>query len=287
MSAWIETHRSMVKAWECDSFGHFTVAFYFDRFADASATMLEALRARGLDTAAWIPVDYTARFAAELRGGEVLHVESGVITAGADQLRIGHRLLNSASGKLCTSVEEMLRLRPGGAPLGEAECRRLADPAIEWVAAKEDPGFADDARDGFIPTGRDRVKPWEIDESGALALPNYVHRSSVGCIQLLTAMGQAPDWLRANHRGFSTFEIRLRLDPPGPASGDALYLESGLMQLGSSSVRMLHRLHDARSGRRVATLRQSGVHFDLDARKSTPIPAELRGKAAALVLRKP
>ncbi len=48
----IETHRSMVKAWECDSFGHFTVAYYFDRFADASATLLEMLAAaRGLRTA--------------------------------------------------------------------------------------------------------------------------------------------------------------------------------------------------------------------------------------------
>jgi len=39
MSTGIETHRSMVKAWECDSFGHFTVAYYFDRIADASREM--------------------------------------------------------------------------------------------------------------------------------------------------------------------------------------------------------------------------------------------------------
>ena len=57
------------------------------------------------------------------------------------------------------------------------------------------------------------------------------------------------------------------------------------MQLGSSSVRMVHRISDARSGRRVATLRQSGVHFDLEARRSAAIPQELRAKAAALVLR--
>jgi hypothetical protein len=48
---------------------------------------------------------------------------------------------------------------------------------------------------------------------------------------------------------------------------------------------MIHRLSDARSGRRVATVRQSGVHFDLEARRSSAIPAELRVKAASLVLR--
>jgi acyl-CoA thioesterase FadM len=283
----IETHRSMVKAWECDSFGHFTVAYYFDRFADASATLLETLAAeRGLRAvASWIPTEYHARFVSELRGGEVLHVESGVIAAEADRLRVGHRLMNSATGKVCTTVEELLQAKPGVAPLGDGERRRLAEPAIDWEESKNDPGFADGARDGLILTGRDRVKPAEVDESGELALPNYVHRSSVGCIQLLTAMGLPPEHLRSHHRGFSTFEIKLRLEPPGPKPGDALHLESGLMHLGSSSVRMVHRLHDSRSGRRVATLRQSGVHFDLEARRSTPIPEELRAKAAGLVLR--
>lgn len=285
----IETHRGMVKAWECDSFGHFTVAYYFDRFADASATLLETLAAeRGLGTvASWTPTEYHARFVAELRGGEVLHVESGVISAEAAELRVGHRLVNSATGKVCTTVEERVQAKSGAAPLGNAELRRLAGPAIGWELAKDDPGFADGAKEGLIPTGRDRVKSWEADESGALALPNYVHRSSVGCIQLLTAMGLPPEYLRDNHRGFSTFEIKLRLDGPGPKPGDALRLESGVMHLGSSSVRMVHRLHDIGSGRRVATLRQSGVHFDLDARRSTPIPGDLRAKAASLVLRAP
>jgi len=129
------------------------------------------------------------------------------------------------------------------------------------------------------------VRPPELDADGHLGLAGYVHRSSIGCIQLLTAMGLSPDYLRENRRGFSTFEIKLRLDAPGPIAGEALAVSSGLLQLGSSSVRMIHRLNAARTGRRVATLRQSGVHFDLEARRSTPIPAALRAKAASLVLR--
>ena len=42
MSQWIETYRGAVKAWECDTTEHFTVAYYFDRFADAVLTLLEA-----------------------------------------------------------------------------------------------------------------------------------------------------------------------------------------------------------------------------------------------------
>jgi acyl-CoA thioesterase FadM len=268
----IETHRSMVKAWECDSFGHFTVAYYFDRFADASATLLERLGIEG-----GRPVHYLARFIVELRAGEAFHIESGVISTGEGELRLGHRLLNSATGKPCSTVEERVEVPQGGP--------RPTGTAIEWEAAKEDPGFADEMNAGLVASARDRVRATEVDATGGLALASYVHRSSIGCIQLLTAMGLTPDYLREARRGFSTFEVALRLDPPRPKAGDPLALTSGLMQLGSSSVRMIHRIADARSGRRVGTLRQSGVHFDLEARRSAPIPQELRGKAAALVMR--
>ena len=268
----IETHRSMVKAWECDSFGHFTVAYYFDRFADASETAREQL-----GIAAARPIHYLARFIVELRAGETLHLESGIVGAPESTLHLGHRLINSATGKLCSTVEERMEL-----PAGTS---RPAGHEIEWDPAKDDPGFADEMSAGLIVGARDRVRASEMDAAGVLSLAGYVHRSSIGSIQLLAAMGLTPDYLREARRGFSTFELALRLDHPRPRAGDPLVVESGLMQLGSSSIRMVHRIAEARSGRRVATLRQSGVHFDLEARRSAPIPPELRAKAAALVMR--
>jgi acyl-CoA thioesterase FadM len=281
MSAGIETHRSMVKAWECDSFGHFTVAYYFDRVADASATAREMLAV----PQAWTPTEYLARFAAELRAGEVFHIESGVIAVADAAIRLGHNLINSATGKICSSIEERLAPASGGSALSTREREALEARGMTWETGKEDPGFGDDSTEGWITSARDRVRPIEIDPAGHMALAGYVHRSSIGCIQLLTAMGLSPDYLRQARRGFSTFEIKLRLDAPGPVVGEALTVTSGLLQLGTSSMRMIHRLGDARSGGRVATLRQSGVHFDLEARRSTAIPAELRSKAATVVLR--
>ncbi len=281
MSAAIETHRSMVKAWECDSFGHFTVAYYFDRIADASATARETLAV----PEGWAPAEYLARFASELRAGEAFHIESGVIAVENAGLRLGHSLVNSATGKVCTTIEERLQGTPDSPALSTREHEALRAHAVTWESTKEDPSFADNAAEGWITSARDRARPSELDATGHLGLAGYVHRSSIGCIQLLTAMGLSPDYLREFRRGFSTFEVKLRLEAQGPVAGGALAVTSGLLQLGSSSVRMIHRLSDARSGRRVATLRQSGVHFDLEARRSTPIPAELRAKAASLVLR--
>ena len=281
MSAAIETHRSMVKAWECDSFGHFTVAYYFDRIADASATAREAFSIPGT----WAPVEYLARFASELRGGEVFHIESGVIAVEEATLRLGHRLVNSASGKPCTTIEERLELRLGNSPLATREREALSAHVVIWDSAKEDPGLGECATAGWIISARDRVRPPELDATGRLGLAGHVHRSSIGCIQLLTAMGLSPDYLREFRRGFSTFEVKLRLESPGPVAGASLVVTSGLLQLGNSSMRMIHRVSDATTGQRMATLRQSGVHFDLEARRSTPIPNDLRAKAASLVLR--
>jgi acyl-CoA thioesterase FadM len=277
----IETHRSMVKAWECDSFGHFTVAYYFDRIADASATAREALAV----PEGWVPAEYVASFTSELRAGEAFHIESGVIAVEDAAIRFGHRLINSASGKPCTTIVERLAATPGSAALSTREREALRTQAVPWDDSKDDRNFGDNTADGFITSARDRVRPPEINATGHLGLAGYVHRSSIGCIQLLTAMGLSPDYLRENRRGFSTFEVTLRLEAPGAVAGDALVVTSGLLQLGNSSVRMIHRVSDAKAGKRVATLRQSGVHFDLEARRSTPIPADLRAKAASLVLR--
>ena len=38
---WIETYRGTVYRWELDNVDHFTVAFYFQRFADATAWLLK------------------------------------------------------------------------------------------------------------------------------------------------------------------------------------------------------------------------------------------------------
>ena len=281
-AAGIETHRSMVKAWECDSFGHFTVAYYFDRIADASATVHEKFSV----PRSWRSTEYLARFVSELRAGEAFHIESGIIALADSALGVGHRLLNSATGKICTTIEEHIQAGAGGAALSAAEHAVLETHRVSWESATEDPGFADDTAEGLMVTARDRVRPAELDSTGHLGLAGYVHRSSIGCIQLLTAMGLSSDYLREFRRGFSTFEMTLSLEGPEPAAGDALVVTSGLMQLGTSSVRMVHRVSDARSGRRVATLRQSGVHFDLEARRSTAVPDELRAKAASLVLRR-
>ena len=43
MDGWTETWRGIVSPWECDITEHFTIAYYFDRLADAMSTIAESL----------------------------------------------------------------------------------------------------------------------------------------------------------------------------------------------------------------------------------------------------
>jgi acyl-CoA thioesterase FadM len=276
-----ETYRSVVAAWECDVMGHLTIAYYFDRFTDAAFNLIERLAPGVPPAAAWRTRDVLVRYRKELRAGDGIIGRSGVI-AGGDALAIGHEFVDAGNGEITTQVEH--RLAPRELPYGGRgeERSALAAAVTPW----QSPGFepiaepAPSAR--AIDTGHDRVKASEVDERGELSLAGYVHRFAYACLHVCAAFGMTPSYMRDNRRGFSTFETRLHLLAPSPGAGDGLLLTTRLLAAGNSSLRMTHEMRSAKTGERLALFHQSGVHFDLEARRSVPLPAALRERAQAL-----
>ncbi len=282
-ASFAETYRSVVAAWECDVMGHLTIAYYFDRFGDAALSLIERLAPGLPPAAAWRSSRLLVRYKKELRAGDGIVIRSGVIAAEGDAIVIGHELLDSGAGEVATLVEH--RLTPRELPYGgrgEA-ARGLSDAVTAWVS----PGFeaiAEPARqERMIASGADRVKAHEVDERGELSLSGYVHRFAHACLHVCSAFGMTPGYMREQRRGFSTFETRLHLLAPPPGAGEGLVLRSGLLAAGNSSLRMMHELRQAQSGERLALFYQSGVHFDMAARRSAPLPAALRERAQALL----
>jgi len=108
--AWIDTYRGTVHRWEVDNVDHFTVAYYFERFEDATAALLHTL---GLDRAslagtgrACVTLGCHVRYLRELRMGDILHVRSGVISADSNSLLVGHEVIDSGDGARCTTVAQ-------------------------------------------------------------------------------------------------------------------------------------------------------------------------------------
>jgi len=271
---WLETYRGTVPRWEVDDNDHFTVAYYMTRISDASVAMLHALGTGPAPT-----VDCFIRYQKELRVGDLIHVDSAVIAVDADGIVLGHKLFESAAGELCTTVEQRLAIALDAAARRALEARRTA-----WDGPARDVRPRPRSLDGFRDSSRDTVKPWEIDLTGQLSMSATVHRFSGSNAHVLASFGVTPAYMRESRRGLSTFEFQLALRGEVQA-GDPLVVRSALVHVGNSSVRFFHTMLDERSGTEVATLEQSGVHFDQDRRRPTPLPDELRARAQALLVK--
>jgi len=271
VAQWIETYRGVVNPWECDVVQHFTIAYYFDRFADATRNFLEHCAGDGVDAGLGHgPVRHHATFLHELRAGDGFHILTGVIDIDALALRIGHQVLASTNGETITWVTQTLALSPA---LPSAKRQKLASLCLPWSGPRIPDRRILRAARGQL-AARDRVKAWEIDESGAMSLPAHIHRFSAASMQTLAAVGMTARYMQDCRRGYSTFELDFT-QVAGAGVGDIIDITTSVAHLGNSSLRLAHRM-TGRNGAEIAFLMQSGVHLDTDARRSTAIPDELR-----------
>ena len=279
MAAWTETCRSVVSPWECDVTEHFTIAYYFDRLADAAVTTVENLGLRDIADPALRRFD--VRFVRELRAGASFHILSAPIALDETAVRFGHQVIDSADGEVTAWAEETLDHAAAPLPrdLREAIGGRLSvwpGPAVE---RRPEPATIEQ----FIPTVRDRIKPMDLDSDGRLALSGFVHRFTAGSIQALAAIGATASYMNTERRGYSTFELALRVSG-SPRSGDPVLVETGIVHLGNSSIRFVHRMCDPATGAEYARLGQFGVQLDLDTRRPAALPEHLRAAATRMLV---
>jgi acyl-CoA thioesterase FadM len=281
MTNWIETYRGTVPPWQCDVTEHFTVAYYFDRLEEAEANLADEFGLGDLPARGDLVRRLDVRYARELRAGAGFHVESAALEAAGNVLRLGHRFVDSANGEVVTWMDEHWDL--SAAPLTSAQRGAIEGRLGVWNGPEAETRPEPASTAGFIPTARGRVRPGDLDAAGHFALFEMVHRFSNSSGQLGAAIGMDTAFMQQHRRGFSTFEMTLRIS--GALQLGAPYLvETGIGHLGNSSLRMIHRMTDPRTGTEVARLGQYGVNLDLDARRPARWPEDIRARATALVV---
>ena len=279
MEGWTETWRGIVSPWECDITEHFTIAYYFDRLADATSTMAGSL---GLDgPSRSVARRYDVRFVRELRAGASFHILSAPLAIDEASLRLGHQFLDSVNAEVTAWVEETLDITVARLPpeTRDAIGRRL----LPWPgpAVERRPGPS--TLEGFIPMARDRVKPMDLGPDGNFTLAAFVHRFTAASVQALAAIGATASYLESARKGYSTFELALQASG-WPRLGSPVLVETGIVHLGNSSIRFMHRMSDPVDGRELARLSQFGVQLDLDTRRPAALPETLRAAAARLLI---
>ena len=279
MEGWTETWRGIVSPWECDITEHFTIAYYFDRLADATSTMAGSLGSDGPSRS--VARRYDVRFVRELRAGASFHILSAPLAIDEASLRLGHQFLDSVNAEVTAWVEETLDITVARLPpeTRDAIGRRL----LPWPgpAVERRPGPS--TLEGFIPTARDRVKPMDLGPDGNFTLAAFVHRFTAASVQALAAIGATASYLESARKGYSTFELALQASG-WPRLGSPVLVETGIVHLGNSSIRFMHRMSDPVDGRELARLSQFGVQLDLDTRRPAALPEALRAAAARLLV---
>jgi len=195
-------------------------------------------------------------------------------------LRLGHRVVDSTNGEVVTWFDEHWEL--SAERLAALQGTGIEPRLAAWNGPVEEQRSDPPTSDGFIPTARGRVKPADVDAAGHFSLSAVVHRFSNASGQFGAAIGMNTAFMQSQRRGFSTFELILQVS--GVLKLDVPYLvETGIGHFGGSSLRMIHRMTDPRTGTEIARLGQFGVNLDLDARRPARWPEAIRDRANALL----
>lgn len=99
----VETNRSVVNTWECDTNNHMNARFFMARFSDAQGHVWahaglgrHEQAARGLATAT---VEIRLAYLRELRAGETLFVRTGINATDGKTIRYRHWLFSGDTGE--------------------------------------------------------------------------------------------------------------------------------------------------------------------------------------------
>ncbi|MEC7806507.1 MAG: thioesterase family protein [Pseudomonadota bacterium] len=266
MKDFLETYRGDVSPWEVDSTEHFTVAYYYEKFEAATFRFLRHLK---LDPYLAKTTAALTHYKTELHNRDIYYIKSALISAGENPV-IGHKLYKADSDILCTTMQQTL------------SNISVEAQTIEWDGDSKEERRLPGNETSWVHSLKDVVQPNELNWSGNLSLPAYIHRFSTANSFIMAAFGLTPEYLTKSRVGLSTFEFQLQFYKLVNSS-DLINIESCIAQLGSSSVRFYHRMVDAETGEKIAGLSQYGVHLDLDSRRPSPIPDELRKRAEHLL----
>lgn len=295
MTNFRETYRGSVAAWECDQYGHMNVQFYTARISDAAASVMlaagfgqDAFKVRKLGIAA---VNAETRFVAELHAGDPIRMESGVTLAEGKKIKFHHRVYNAETGVLSMQADVLalcfdLEARKAVALPADLEegFRRV------WVDAAAPAGqvAVPPTEDGFLPTGRAPVQPWECDLYRHMNVQFYLARFAEAEKQVLLALGYGPKRRREDKVTVRPVRHHIQFRRENH-EGAVLRLRTGIRKVEADQLHLCHELYEDETGTLSAVCEAVVVLDQLDTRGALALPADVRqaGEALAQQLRAP
>ncbi|MEW5424729.1 thioesterase family protein [Amorphus sp. 3PC139-8] len=274
----LETLVSFVNSWECDENAHLNVQFYFSRFEIAAAHFAAMA---GLDPAL-APVARHVRYHAELVEGDILRMESGIVTDGPLAPGIVHSLIDISTGRVsatawhrypATATPELAARAEAANAAIAPEPARIAPRGVTGdIPAPQDRAALFEK--GAVITSRGIIQPADVDADGVALDRTIVGHFSDGASALWEAIGLTKT--KINERGWGRVAVEMRLvRHERLAVGDLVEQVSGIVTASERTLWMRHCLFETRSGRPLAIGDSISIAMDLAARKAVRFPGDV------------
>jgi acyl-CoA thioester hydrolase len=131
---------------------------------------------------------------------------------------------------------------------------------------------------------RGAVDTWECDAFGFMAPRFYTARFSDAAGHVYDAIGVSAKSMREKRLGSAALDYKTTYFAPLHA-GDVVVNRTCFLNLGNKTLTFYHRLSNAGTGELVATIEIISVMFDLEKRKSIPLPDDIRAKAETMLVK--
>jgi acyl-CoA thioester hydrolase len=131
-------------------------------------------------------------------------------------------------------------------------------------------------------TYRGVVYPWCIDHVGHMNVQSYVGRFDEASWHFLACLGLTPSFLAAHDRGLVALDQRIQYRREVRA-GALLDVSTELAELGSKTLRYLHRMRNSETSEEVACMDLLVGYLDKATRRMTPLPAVIAARARAVL----
>jgi len=130
-------------------------------------------------------------------------------------------------------------------------------------------------------TYRGVIYPWQCDHMGHMNVMWYSSKFDEACWQLLSTLGLHTQRFAQDGSAMAAVEQHIQYKRELHA-GDAVTIQSALLEVKNKSIHMLHKMiHDA-SGEVAATTVVVGVHIDAVIRKAISLPEDVRQRAVRM-----
>ena len=134
----------------------------------------------------------------------------------------------------------------------------------------------------LVETYRGTIYPWQCDHMGHMNVMWYVGKFDEATWNLFAAAGVTAGFLKENRRGMAAVQqnITYRREL---LVGETVAIRSAFLEVRDKVAKFVHEMRNAVTGEISAICVLTGVHTDLQTRKSCPFPPEIVELARRLV----